>query len=54
VTYTVLQGIPPDALLPAGGDVTFWAWTGSSTPDPNLLNNNDTHTVHIAVESKCR
>jgi uncharacterized repeat protein (TIGR01451 family) len=51
VTYTVQQGIPPDALLPAGGDVTFWAWTGSTTPDPNLLNNNDTHTVHISVES---
>jgi len=51
VTYTVQQGIPPDALLPAGGDVVFWASVTSATPDPNLLNNNDTHTLHITVQS---
>ena len=51
LSYVVYQGVPPNALLPSGGTVQFWASVNSTTPDPNYDNNNATHSVRITVES---
>ncbi len=50
-SYSVQQGIPPDALLPSGGSIVFWASVNSTTFDPNYFNNNATQTLIVGVES---